>query len=124
MAVHLPLRLALASALVGAPVLAAPRDFTGAAACGACHAEIVASWKQTAHARAADAAVLGSRARDGVCLSCHATTRALTGVQCEACHGPGAAYSPDDIMRDLPLARALGLRDAAGSCKRCHVAST
>ena len=124
MVVHLPRGLIVASALLGAPAAAGPRDYTGAAACGACHAAIVASWKQTTHARAAAPAILGARAKDGACLSCHATTRALPGVQCEACHGPGAAYSPDDIMRDRPLARALGLRDAAASCARCHVVST
>jgi hypothetical protein len=108
---------------LAAPAAAGPKDHTGADACGACHPAILASWKTTAHARASDASVLGARARDGVCLSCHATAR-LAGVQCEACHGPGAAYSPADVMRDLPLARALGLRDAAASCKRCHVGST
>ena len=104
--------------------VAGPRDFTGADACGTCHAQILASWKKTAHARASDAKVLGANAKQGACLTCHATSRQLGGVQCEACHGPGAAYSPEDVMRDRPLARALGLRDAAASCKRCHLVST
>ena len=114
------------------------KDYTGAEACGTCHPQILASWKKTAHARASDAKILGANARNGACLSCHATGRlsgglrplagqspaSLPGVQCEACHGPGAAYSPADVMRDLSLARALGLRDAAASCKRCHLVST
>jgi len=78
--------------------------------------------------------VLGARVRDGACLSCHGTgdgpaARArLPGVQCEACHGAGRAYAPDDVMRDPFLARALGLRDLAtdpaAACLRCHRART
>src|SRR5688500_2935489 len=115
MRVHHALAAAVIAALTTSapPSAAGPRDFVGASACGSCHPAILASWKKTAHARAADASVLGARAQGGACLSCHATgdgaaarTR-LPGVQCEACHGAGAAYAPADIMRDLPLARAL-----------------
>ncbi len=53
-----------------------------------------------------------------------------SGVGCESCHGAGAGYSPDDVMRDPPLARALGLRDLstpaarAQVCIGCHRAAT
>jgi hypothetical protein len=120
--------LCIPALLVGAVAAAAPRDWVGAETCAAeCHPQVLASWRKTAHARAA--ASLGERSRDGRCLVCHATgegsaTRSrLAGVQCEACHGPGAAYSPEDVMRDLPLARKLGLRDLsdpAATCSRCH----
>jgi hypothetical protein len=121
-------RASLVVILVGLALVRAswggPKDFTGADACGSCHPTILASWKRTAHARASDGSVLGARAGDGACLTCHATSRKLPGVQCESCHGPGAAYSPADIMRDRSLARALGLREAMSSCMRCHVGST
>jgi hypothetical protein len=51
-------------------------------------------------------------------------------VGCEACHGAGAAYAEDDVMRDRPVAQALGLADAstaaarAAMCAPCHRAST
>ena len=34
-------------------------------------------------------------------------------VGCEACHGAGAAYAEDDVMRDRPVALALGLVDVS-----------
>ena len=96
--------------------------YTGAQACGACHPAVLASWQKTAHARPFD-----PNAPAG-CQGCHATSSRLPGVQCEACHGPGAAYAPDDVMRDRALARALGLRDLSSSnlaaaCGRCHRAA-
>lgn len=104
-------------------------DYAGVAVCATCHPAIAASWAKTAHARAGSKEVLGPKEHSALCLSCHATgdgLRAqgkLPGVQCEACHGGGADYFPDDIMRDKVLARALGLRDAGASCMRCHVAN-
>jgi hypothetical protein len=112
----------------------APR-FVGADACGQCHAEIAAAWRQTAHSRAL-ARLSRREVASPRCRSCHATGDAplgrsdLAGVQCEACHGAGADYVPDDIMRDGALARALGLRDLstparrAAQCMRCHRAAT
>jgi hypothetical protein len=126
--------LALAAAVQPAAA-EAPGRFIGADACGQCHSEIAAGWRKTAHSRAL---MRLTRREVGSprCRSCHATGDApvgrsdLPGVQCEACHGPGADYAPDDIMRDLPLARALGLRDLstparrAAVCMRCHRAAT
>ncbi|HEX4418610.1 MAG TPA: multiheme c-type cytochrome [Kofleriaceae bacterium] len=107
----------------------ARRDWTGSAACGACHAAELAAWQVTPHARTRD------RFRDRPeprCLGCHATGEAPAGpaiaveIGCEACHGAGAAYAADDVMRDRPVARALGLADlstpaARGAvCAACH----
>jgi hypothetical protein len=70
------------------------------------------------------------------CLACHGTGEAPAGpaiaveVGCEACHGAGAAYSPDDVMRDRPVAVALGLADVptptarAALCNQCHARAT
>jgi hypothetical protein len=116
--------------VIATPVAAAPRDYLGAAACGQCHAPALAAWEKSARAGASAPEVLVERGRDPACLACHATgdgasvASLLPGVQCEACHGGGAAYAVDDIMRDPPLARALGLRDLeadlAAVCARCH----
>jgi hypothetical protein len=108
--------------------LPARAEYLGAAACAGCHPAVVASWEKTAHARASRQEVLGAHEHSARCLACHATGDGLRvqgkwpGVQCEACHGPGADYLPDDVMRDPVLARALGLRDPRASCGRCHVA--
>jgi Cytochrome c554 and c-prime len=123
----------LAGAFVVEPAIASRRDWVGSPACGACHPAELAAWQATAHAR--------TRARfpsrpEGRCLGCHATGESPAGpaiaveVGCEACHGAGAAYATDDLMRDRPVALALGLADIstadarAAICARCHRRST
>jgi hypothetical protein len=120
-------------AALGGAATAARRDWTGSAACGACHPAQLAAWQVTAHARTRDR--FPSRPQ-GRCLGCHATGEAPAGpviaveVGCEACHGAGAAYAEDDIMRDRPVALALGLVDVstptarAAVCAPCHRAPT
>ena len=50
-----------------------------------------------------------------------AKDKALLGVQCEQCHGPGKLYQPDYVMRDRELSRLLGLVDATpAGCLACH----
>lgn len=120
-ALLVPLVLALLS-------LGARRDYVGSEVCGSCHPAQLAAWRATAHARAERAVP-----RDAVrCRACHSTGDAPTGaayfpdVGCESCHGPGAAYADDDVMRDPQLARLLGLVDLADPairtvrCARCH----
>lgn len=129
--------LALACVLVGALAVPAARggqaDYTGAETCGRCHEAAFAIWRASAHARAAERLGQSPQRR---CLGCHATGEAPAGqslpggVGCEACHGPGAGYAEDDIMRDPTLARNLGLRDLstpaarAALCAECHRATT
>ena len=113
--------------------VAARRDWTGTAACGACHPKELAAWQATPHAN--------TRARfegrpQAVCLGCHGTGDAPAGaavaveVGCEACHGAGAAYGEADIMRDRPVALALGMVDLsqpklrAAMCNTCHARRT
>ncbi|MCX5744050.1 MAG: multiheme c-type cytochrome [Proteobacteria bacterium] len=125
---RLSILLMLAYALV-TPATASKRDWSGSAACGACHPAQLAAWQATPHAR--------TRARfptapPKACLACHGTGEAPAGpviaveVGCEACHGAGAAYGEDDLMRDRPLALALGLTDLstpkarAAVCAGCH----
>ena len=95
----------------------------GAEACGACHAAQYADWQTTAHAHAYDTLSEADRL-DPKCNGCHATAPrpGLEGVQCESCHGAGVHYWPDFVMRDKPLATALGLRpgNEPATCGRCH----
>ncbi len=108
--------------------------FTGSDACGECHQAELEQWRSTAHARAVDS--LRQRARLRRCQSCHTTgdapagRPAFNGVGCESCHGAGAGYAEDDIMRDPTLATALGLRELTtpqareAVCARCHRSGT
>ncbi|MGE0403777.1 MAG: multiheme c-type cytochrome [Kofleriaceae bacterium] len=112
---------------------ASKRDWTGTAACGACHPTQLASWQTTRHALTRDRFVAKPAAK---CLACHGTGEAPAGpaiaveVGCEACHGAGAAYAADDIMRNPPVARAMGLVDLstpkarAALCAQCHARMT
>lgn len=123
----------LTIACAAGAAVAARRDWTGSAACGACHPAELAAWQATPHARTRERFA----ARPGLsCLGCHATGEAPAGpaialeVGCEACHGAGAAYAEDDVMRDRPVALALGLTDVAtpaaraAVCAPCHRRAT
>ena len=45
----------------------------------------------------------------------------LSGVQCESCHGLGALYAPEFVMRDPKLRELLGLKKVdEGTCRACH----
>lgn len=123
-----------AVAVSAATALAAEADFVGAKACKSCHSDVYDSWSRTRHAKAAES--LGASASSRRCQACHDTGDApagaayFRGVQCESCHGAGAGYAPDDVMRNRSLARLLGLRDLstpalrATLCQSCHSAST
>ncbi len=108
------------------------RDWIGSAACGSCHAPQLAAWKMSPHATTAKRFTGKPEAR---CLACHGTGEAPAGpsiaieVGCESCHGAGAGYAEDDLMRNPPVARALGMTDVstpkgrAAVCAQCHLSS-
>ncbi len=112
-------------------VWASPRDWVGSSVCRSCHQQAFKAWKRGPHAQAQNS--LGKDRNRAQCLACHTTGEAPAGralfeqVECEACHGPGAAYAVGaDIMRDPVLAAALGLvpmataEQRARVCRRCH----
>jgi hypothetical protein len=124
-------RAALVLALLACAIARAHADradYVGSAVCGSCHPAELAAWQATPHARAS--ARLAAVPRR--CYACHGTGDAPAGaaywpeVGCEACHGAGATYALDDVMRDAPLAHRLGLRDVttpaprAQVCAACH----
>ena len=107
---------------------AAPEPI-GAERCGACHVKELADWKKSAHARAL-ARLSAPKQRDPICRSCHTTAPtksdpALSGVQCESCHGAGSLYAPDYVMRDEELREMLGLAKVTeATCRACHDGET
>lgn len=123
------LEIAILLAGVGQVASAAPSDWVGSRRCGSCHQSQAARWSAGPHAKATRS-VGDDRRR--ACLGCHATGEApagkalFDGVGCESCHGPGAGYAIDDVMRDPPLSAALGLvaLDSPAArepvCRRCH----
>jgi cytochrome c551/c552 len=125
--------IVVASSLLVGVAAAGKADWTGSAKCGSCHPQHLASWLKTPHATTAKRFPTKP---EGKCLACHGTGDAPAGaviaveVGCEACHGPGAAYAEDDIMRNLSVARALGLVDLSTpanrtkACMTCHARQT
>lgn len=112
---------------------AAGRDWIGSARCGSCHPAELAAWRATPHAKVSFAVPAALRLPGtAVCLTCHATGEQPAGllvepaVGCEACHGAGADYAADDIMRNPRLAADLGLVELrapavrAALCAGCH----
>ena len=103
---------------------AADHAFVGAEKCKMCHKVQFASWQETSHAKATEAAKAATdRTFDASCLSCHATNadEALSGVQCEACHGGGADFKKMSIMKDREKAVANGLVvPTQETCNKCH----
>lgn len=116
----------MCAVLAGGPgaVWAAGRDWTGSARCGSCHPAELAAWRATAHAKSFASA---QRVAERVCLGCHTTGESPAGpviedvVGCEACHGAGADYAADDLMRNRRLAHDLGLIDLSTPAKRAAV---
>ena len=122
------------------PVVA-PGTYAGEALCVRCHFRHTRLWKETAHVGAVDK-VPARYKDDATCVACHATgagqqggyvtiekTPKLAGVQCEACHGPGAdhaalARANEDKLDDVEIERKLKAfftRDVRVSCVRCHL---
>lgn len=106
--------------------------YVGEAVCAACHPAAAAAWTSTRHAvawAALEQAVASARLD---CVGCHSTgylhpggygtpdAPPLTGVQCEACHGPGsshvAAGGRGGVYGELPASQA--------ACVACHTWNT
>lgn len=125
-----------------------PRHYAGALTCRICHLVQYDRWKRSPHARAFRSLESRGQTQNPLCLSCHSTglmqpggfrsaaqTPDMSGVQCEACHGPARdhiawAYRVwrDDFQGTSPesrnynperLPRAGRALDAA-SCVKCH----
>jgi hypothetical protein len=105
-------------------VQAGDHTYVGANKCKMCHKVQHASWLETTHAKATEAAKASTDPEfSAACLSCHATNadESLGGVQCEACHGPGSDYKKMSIMKDLEAAKANGLVvPSQETCDGCH----
>jgi predicted CXXCH cytochrome family protein len=105
-------------------------DYAGSKVCADCHAKTSADWLATKHARA-----FTDLARTGqddlpACVPCHVTghdrpggfvdkeiTPLLAGVQCEACHGPGARHAASGDPATLVSAPGREV------CRQCHTPS-
>jgi hypothetical protein len=105
---------------------AAAGPFTGVTRCAGCHARAHEVWSGTAHAFAYETLVRVGHAMDTDCVGCHSTGYERPGgfdrparvgswkeIQCEACHGPGAAHA--EKPKEVHLAKV-----GEATCRGCH----
>jgi len=130
-------------------------QYVGVGKCRPCHFPQAKGWEPTKMAKAFELLKPGVAAdvkkahnvdpskdytNDPNCLSCHVTgygqpggfvsvaqTPNLVGVQCEACHGPGAAYLKPALMslqnkqyKRADLVAAGMVMPTAETCQKCH----
>ena len=119
------LGLAVFRAVAVAQSPAAPPSpgYAWADSCRNCHQAIYDAWAKTKHATALGR--LSGSEQEQECVGCHVTgakTRVMEGgkvlnrgVQCEACHGAGAAHVADPTVKS-------GLVKVPGEslCEECH----
>ncbi len=93
----------------------------GSESCRACHRSLYEAWEQSPHALSTTKLTF-EQSFDPECTGCHVPDADAfeDGVGCEACHGPGSAYSELDVMIDPFKSRAAGLQDASETCAHCH----
>ena len=103
------------------------REFVGVETCKSCHLEEYNQWSQTKHAFAYNTLLRKHRQFSPKCVMCHVTgggydsgyifgspDRKLVNVQCEMCHGPGAAHIK------TPLQVNMLRRPPEKLCVTCH----
>ena len=83
-------------------------SYVGAEKCKMCHKAQFTAWEQTPHAKAW-AALKPEEQTKAECTVCHMTGKledgtAITGIACEACHGPGSDYKSPKIMSKTKFA--------------------
>lgn len=140
---------------LGVPPQEATAQYVGASKCRPCHLPQTKSWEGTRMAKAFELLKPGMAAdskrahnldpnkdytADPNCVGCHVTghgqpggfvslakTPNLVGVQCEACHGPGAGYLKPALMslqnkeyKRSELVAAGMVLPSAQTCAACH----
>lgn len=129
---------------------AVPVTIIGSVKCGECHSLQLngnqqAIWEYSKHSQAYKTLLtdkstsftskngLEQPQTNKLCLRCHTTQYFLEdkpvrssykieeGVGCEACHGAGSKYSPDEIMKSWQLFREYGgSHGDEPTCIKCH----
>lgn len=123
----LTLALFIAVAFTMAGDEKAKHEYIGAKKCKICHKKdgTYESWLTTKHATAWDE-LTDEQKKDENFIKFYTTGtdkkgELLTGIQCEACHGPGSDYKKKSVMEDREAAIANGLIiPDKETCTGCH----
>jgi len=131
---HVTLILLAVLAFVGSTIAQEPakteapkHQYVGVKSCKICHKKdgIFDSWSTTVHATFYDSLPEADKKNEAFkpfyTTGTTAEGELLTGVQCEACHGPGSDYKKKTVMENKEQAIAAGLIiPDAKVCARCH----
>lgn len=135
--------LMLSARVPAAPILTAPPgSFSSSEQCGACHRDIHAAWKESAHARSLEDPFFLDALREfaseggdiGICLRCHAPTvertrdkaleKKLTweGITCDYCHSVTAVTQGDlpSLTLDVGATKFGPIHDAASTAHKAE----
>lgn len=130
-----------AAAADSAPILTAPPgSFSSSEQCGACHRDIHAAWKLSAHSGSLEDPLFLDALREladqggdiGVCLRCHTPTVERTrdkalekkitweGITCDYCHSVSAVTPGDlpNLVLDVGATKYGPIRDAASTAHK------
>ncbi len=102
-----------------------PGGFVSSTSCAACHAAHYIQWTNTKHYRSMDSVMLKATEFDQSCIACHGSVTQreddlprFAAVECEQCHGPGAAHTANP-------AKGYGrINDLKTVCSSCHTSKT
>ncbi len=104
--------------------------YVGAKACKTCHQSAYDVWKKSRHSKAYRSLSNVNKSFDPACISCHVVgyrksggfiashiTKNLKNVQCESCHGAGAAHVKSQGV--TPVKNSAWSREE--KCAQCHI---
>ncbi len=110
--------------------------FVGSTACGSCHPAAQKAWAGSLHAAALktlETTKAGVNSKRPDCVKCHtvgfgqpsgfqigAPNRALAGVGCESCHGPGQLHIQSAAQGVRPAGQIVRTLGGRLLCMRCH----
>ena len=107
----------------------AATKYVGHEKCAPCHSGtgLYKSWQETRHAKAIDSLKKNNQEGLAACVKCHVTgyeknngfidyelTPEMSGVQCEACHGPGEKHISN------PMGEKPVRNPGEAVCRECH----
>lgn len=103
--------------------------YIGSERCSLCHNNVHSNWSETLHAGALETLEAIGQGKNAACVGCHtvgfgqpggfvdrATTNALAGVGCEACHGPARDHAEN--ANDESLRPEINISGSV--CGACH----
>ncbi len=104
--------------------------YVGAKVCKTCHQSAYDFWKKSRHSKAYRSLSNVNKSFDPACISCHVVgyrksggfiashlTKNLKNVQCESCHGAGAAHAKSQGV--TPLENSRWSKEEV--CAQCHI---